>query len=440
MTVVAIANALLDGVMRARFHAEPIVQATELLLQERTPRDVAVAHPRAEEVKTAATVREARPARGAALPLAARRHAADAPAVERPLRGDADRGRLRVQPLGRSRDHALARGRDPRRLGQLRLPARRAERRRCGRPGYQPSGVEPERYDVMFTEDRAEFVRATATDHHDLDVVVSPEDDAEVRRVSVANGAAARARSSSPPTPSSCSRRRPPTPRTRPSPSSSCRPSSSPRAAALLATARRARGAASPRSGRRISPWSKARRWASRDRDRPRALPRPRPRGPHADRGGGRPAALRHRRHRARSHLRAAPPRADPARRRCARRLLDAGRVLARRRARPRRQAPRRDAFERAATLAWTQAQVQLRHLGIDADEAASSSVSPATSSTPTRRCGPRPTPCAAERRQPGALGARASPATCRSCSCGSTTSRTSPSCASCCGPTSTGA
>jgi len=58
MTVVAIANGLLDGVMRTRFHAEPIVQATELLLQERTPRDVAVAHPRAEEVKTAATVRD----------------------------------------------------------------------------------------------------------------------------------------------------------------------------------------------------------------------------------------------------------------------------------------------------------------------------------------------------------------------------------------------
>src|SRR4029077_12375856 len=50
MTVVAVANALLDGEMRARFHAEPIIQATELLLQERTPRDVAAARPRAEEV------------------------------------------------------------------------------------------------------------------------------------------------------------------------------------------------------------------------------------------------------------------------------------------------------------------------------------------------------------------------------------------------------
>ena len=34
MTIVAIADALLDGAMRARFHAEPMVQATELLLQE----------------------------------------------------------------------------------------------------------------------------------------------------------------------------------------------------------------------------------------------------------------------------------------------------------------------------------------------------------------------------------------------------------------------
>src|SRR2546426_12288751 len=58
MTVVAIANGLLDGKMRARFHAEPIVQATELLLHERTPRDVAEAYPRAEEVETASTVRD----------------------------------------------------------------------------------------------------------------------------------------------------------------------------------------------------------------------------------------------------------------------------------------------------------------------------------------------------------------------------------------------
>ena len=40
MTLVALANALLGDRMVERFHAEPRVQATELLLQERVPRDV----------------------------------------------------------------------------------------------------------------------------------------------------------------------------------------------------------------------------------------------------------------------------------------------------------------------------------------------------------------------------------------------------------------
>ena len=67
MTIVAIADALLDGAMRARFHAEPMVQATELLLQERTPRDVAVVRPWASDAKSdsqGARDRDARAAGG----------------------------------------------------------------------------------------------------------------------------------------------------------------------------------------------------------------------------------------------------------------------------------------------------------------------------------------------------------------------------------------
>jgi cyclic beta-1,2-glucan synthetase len=51
MTIVAIANVLHGGQMRERFHREPMIRATELLLQERMPRDVAAVHPHAEEVK-----------------------------------------------------------------------------------------------------------------------------------------------------------------------------------------------------------------------------------------------------------------------------------------------------------------------------------------------------------------------------------------------------
>ena len=45
MTIVALANLLLESTMRRRFGADPSVQATDLLLQERTPSTVAVARP-----------------------------------------------------------------------------------------------------------------------------------------------------------------------------------------------------------------------------------------------------------------------------------------------------------------------------------------------------------------------------------------------------------
>ncbi|MBD0325038.1 MAG: hypothetical protein ICV68_01325 [Pyrinomonadaceae bacterium] len=57
MSLVALDNLLHDELMQRRFHAEPLVQATELLLQERIPRNVAAAHPRAEEVLSGRVVR-----------------------------------------------------------------------------------------------------------------------------------------------------------------------------------------------------------------------------------------------------------------------------------------------------------------------------------------------------------------------------------------------
>src|SRR5208282_5239307 len=53
--------------------------------------------------------------------------------------------------------------------------------------GYQPSGIEADAYEVSFHEDRAEFIRRDHALITTLEVVVSPEDDAEIRRVSVTN-------------------------------------------------------------------------------------------------------------------------------------------------------------------------------------------------------------------------------------------------------------
>jgi cyclic beta-1,2-glucan glucanotransferase len=186
MTVVAIANALLDGAMRSRFHAEPIVQATELLLQERTPRDVALAYPRVEEVETAGAVRELE------LPTVRRLRSVHDATPEVHLLSNA---RYAVMLTGagsgysRWGDSAITRWREDvtRDDWGAYVFLRDVQSGDMWSAGHQPSGVEPDRYDVTFTEDRAEFVRHDGPITTTLEVVVSPEDNAEVRRVSVAN-------------------------------------------------------------------------------------------------------------------------------------------------------------------------------------------------------------------------------------------------------------
>jgi len=186
MTVVAIANALLDGEIRARFHTEPAIQATELLLQERTPRDVAADRPRAEDAKTSVavrvldrpTVRRIRSAHGptpAVHLLSNGRYAVMLTA--------AGSGYSRWRDLGitRWREDATCDG-----WGSY-IFLRDVRSGDVWSAGYQPSGVEPDSYDVRFSEDKVEYSRRDGAISTILEVVVSPEDDAEVRRLSVSN-------------------------------------------------------------------------------------------------------------------------------------------------------------------------------------------------------------------------------------------------------------
>ncbi|MEO7218117.1 MAG: hypothetical protein ABI026_07980 [Gemmatimonadaceae bacterium] len=53
--------------------------------------------------------------------------------------------------------------------------------------GYQPTGIEPDRYEAGFFEDRVEIDRADGSISTKLQVVISPDDDAEGRRVSITN-------------------------------------------------------------------------------------------------------------------------------------------------------------------------------------------------------------------------------------------------------------
>ena len=186
MSVVALANVLHDGAMRARFHAEPIVKAADLLLQERAPRDVAVARPRAEEVKTAAHVRDL------VGPLVRRFTSPHHPVPRTHLLSNGHYAvMITAAGSGYSRwgDLAVTRWREDvtcDAYGQY-IFLRDADSGEVWSTAYQPSGVEADAYEAIFSEDRAEIRRRDGAIATTLEVVVSPEDDAEVRRVTITN-------------------------------------------------------------------------------------------------------------------------------------------------------------------------------------------------------------------------------------------------------------
>ena len=186
MSIVAIDNALQDGIMRARFHAEPLVQATELLLQERAPRDVAVARPRVEEVKASAAIRDL-------VPPILRQFQSPHDLVPRTHLLSNGNYAVMITSAGsgysRWRDRAVTRWREDVTCDDWGsyIFLRDVRSGEVWSAGYQPSGAEADRYEVTFSEDRAEIVRHDGTLITTLDVAVSPEDDAEVRRVSISN-------------------------------------------------------------------------------------------------------------------------------------------------------------------------------------------------------------------------------------------------------------
>uniref|UniRef100_Q07KF2 Glycosyltransferase 36 n=1 Tax=Rhodopseudomonas palustris (strain BisA53) TaxID=316055 RepID=Q07KF2_RHOP5 len=185
MTIVAIANTLQNGLMRARFHREPMIQACELLLQERMPRDIAMAHPRAEEVKASGT------------------DVIKAPSVRRLIGTESgppaahllSNGRYSVMLTkgggGYSRWHDLAITRwreDVTRdqWGSLVLLREVQSGQVWSACGQAVLGSD-QKQEVIFGEDHAEFSNRDGTLTTTLDVLVSCEDDGEVRRVSLTN-------------------------------------------------------------------------------------------------------------------------------------------------------------------------------------------------------------------------------------------------------------
>ena len=185
MSLLALAYAMLGRPMQRRFESDPQFQATSLLLQERVPR-------------TAAEYL----------------HASGFPEQDGSLRAaearlrvftDPDRQRPAVQLLSNGRYHAMisSAGGGYSRRGELAITRWREDITRdhwgmfCylrdvasgeyWSTAYQPTLKKTELFEAIFSDARAEFrVREREFDAH-TEIVVSPEDDIELRRTRITN-------------------------------------------------------------------------------------------------------------------------------------------------------------------------------------------------------------------------------------------------------------
>ena len=185
MSLVAVANVVFAGFAQRLFHADPSVRAAELLLHERVPRDVEVARPRAEEVAEAAHPLEE--VRGVVRLVSS-------PHGPVPVTHLLSNGRystvITAAGSGYSQWQGLAVNRwreDATRDNFGTYFFIRDESGRTWSAGHQPTLAEPDSYEVAFSEDKAEIHRRDGGLATVLTTVVSQEDDAEVRRVSLTN-------------------------------------------------------------------------------------------------------------------------------------------------------------------------------------------------------------------------------------------------------------
>ncbi|MFJ6329709.1 GH36-type glycosyl hydrolase domain-containing protein [Rhizobium sp. NPDC092011] len=186
MSIAAVANVAFDGLLRELFHADPVIEAAELLLQEKAPRDI---------------------------PVMASKHETDAPAN---IQGDLMRPEVRrvEDPASRERELLLlsngrystmltATGAGYTRWNNLSINRWRADptedrwgsflllRDMASHEWWsataEPRSIANEHVRVTFSDDKAEFVKTVGELTSEMEVFIASDHDAEGRRLTITN-------------------------------------------------------------------------------------------------------------------------------------------------------------------------------------------------------------------------------------------------------------
>lgn len=184
MSLVAIANVICDDAFVTRFHADPRVQASELLLQERVPREAILSEPRPAESASGIPSTSV---------YASRRFRS--PHTTSPHTQFLSNGRYTAALTHAGGGYSTWRG--------LTITRQREDRTsdagahfiylrdpwsgHVWSPTYQPICQEPDSYEAIFDLDKVTYRARNGDFETQLQITVSSEDDVEVRRLSIVN-------------------------------------------------------------------------------------------------------------------------------------------------------------------------------------------------------------------------------------------------------------
>lgn len=185
MSFLALAHALLEQPMQKRFERDPTVQATMLLLQERIPKSTGATHLQSKEM-AAPRVED-----GTEMPTRFVR-TANTTVPELQLLSN---GRYHVMVTNSGggyshwRDFAVTRWREDTTCDDRGTFAyiRDLKSGYFWSTSYQPSLKQPENYEAIFSEAKVEFRRRDLDIDAHTEIVVSSEDDIELRRIRLTN-------------------------------------------------------------------------------------------------------------------------------------------------------------------------------------------------------------------------------------------------------------
>ncbi|RMG44233.1 MAG: hypothetical protein D6719_02280 [Candidatus Dadabacteria bacterium] len=188
MTLISLNNFLNDNVIQDCFHADPAVKATDLLLHERFPHMVPATVPHQAELTQLEREEEQQKAVRTEL------HTTAHTFVPRTRIISNGRYSLMIDNAGcgySTLDNTIAvnRWREDAEQNQygIFIFIKDLDSGKVWSVGYQPTCVEPDSYEVLFSPDKIEFKRKDFGIATRAEITVSPEDNVEVRRVTLTN-------------------------------------------------------------------------------------------------------------------------------------------------------------------------------------------------------------------------------------------------------------